>query len=87
VDPIPDPLICRESNPGPLGLQPGTLTTRPQRWLAALINISHELLDWTTYLTDDFKIFNWNLENYTWNPKRLQGITKMKFSFSIMGLF
>jgi hypothetical protein len=23
---------CRESNPGPLGLQPGSLSIRPQRW-------------------------------------------------------
>jgi hypothetical protein len=36
VDPISDRLLLRksgsaESHPGPLGLQPGTLTTRPQR--------------------------------------------------------
>jgi hypothetical protein len=37
VDPVPDPLLLRkmgqrrESNQGPQYLQPGTLTTRPQR--------------------------------------------------------
>jgi hypothetical protein len=37
VDPVPDPLLPRKSgragtrNPGPLDLQPESLTTRPQR--------------------------------------------------------
>jgi hypothetical protein len=39
VDPVPDPLLLREnlaaqrreSKPGPMGLQSGSLTTRPQR--------------------------------------------------------
>jgi hypothetical protein len=35
VDPVPDPLLLRQSSidgiePGPLDLQPGTLTTRPK---------------------------------------------------------
>jgi hypothetical protein len=37
VDPVPDPLLLRKSagtgyRTRPLDLQPGTLTTRPQRW-------------------------------------------------------
>jgi hypothetical protein len=43
VDPVPDHLLLRksgragESKPGPLDLQPGTLTTRPQRWSPLLL--------------------------------------------------
>jgi hypothetical protein len=39
---FPDNLVAPEIEPGPLDLQPTTLTTRPQRW--SLQNITNDLL-------------------------------------------
>jgi hypothetical protein len=70
VDPVPDPLLrgknwqCWESNSELLGLQPGTLTTKPYKWSNCLrisrINCNVKVYRSKAEATD-FRIFRWNI--------------------------
>jgi hypothetical protein len=55
VDPVPDPVLLRKSGsagiePGPLDLQPGTLTTRSQRRSVLLISQQNHDSPWNFFL-------------------------------------